>query len=183
MLQEQSVVLIKPDGIERQLIGEIISRFEKIGFKMLACKLVIIDKELAGKHYGYDNKWFESVGKKLLEFYKENGKDPKEEIGTMEPKKIGEIVQKWNVNYLTEGPVLAMLWQGHRVVEIIRKMVGSTYPFSSPPGTIRGDFSFDSPLLADNDKRAIKNLIHASGSVKEAQFEKQLWFKEKEIIK
>ncbi len=183
MHREYSVVLIKPDGIEKKLIGEIISRFEKIGLNLIACKLVMIDEQMATKHYGGgDEKWFKKVGEKLLEFYKEHGKDPKEEVGTLKPEEIGQLVQKWNVNYLTEGPILAMIWQGPHAVEIIRKIVGHTYPELATPGTIRGDFSFESPLLANSKNRAIHNLIHASGSVEEAKFERQLWFKEDEIF-
>ena len=183
MHREYSVVLIKPDGIGKRLIGEITTRFEKIGLNLIACKLVMIDKKMATQHYGgSNNKWYEDVGQKLLNFYKEHGKDPKEEIGTMNPKKIGQLVQKWNVDYLTEGPVLAMIWQGPHAIEIIRKIVGPTYPQIAPPGTIRGDFSYDSPLLADTNLRAVNNLVHASASIEEAKFERQLWFKENEIF-
>lgn len=183
MHREYSVVLIKPDGMGKRLIGEIIGRFEKIGLNLIACKMVNVNADMAIKHYGGGNStWFESVGKKLLEFYKENGKDPLEEIGTMEPKEIGKLVQKWNVDYLTEGPVLAMIWQGPHVVQIIRKLIGHTYPELASPGTIRGDFSFESPLLANSKSRSIHNLIHASGSVDEAKFERELWFKEDEIF-
>lgn len=183
MEREFSVVLVKPDGVKRNLTGEIISRLERVGLKMIACKLVIVDETVADKHYGYDDQWFQNVGEKLIEFYKEHGIDPNEEIGTMEPKEVGKMVQKWNVEYLTEGPVLAMIWKGPHAVEIIRKMVGSTYPQQSAPGTIRGDFSFESPLVANSKKRSIRNLIHASGSIEEAKLERQLWFKEKEIVK
>jgi nucleoside-diphosphate kinase len=183
MHREYSVVLLKPDAIAKGLVGEIISRFEKIGLNLIAGKLVKIEAEMATKHYGgADEKWFQDVGEKLLEFYKENGKDPLEEVGTMEPREIGKLVQKWNVNYLTEGSILAMIWQGPHAVAIIRKLVGHTYPELASPGTIRGDFSFESPLLANSKSRSIHNLIHASGTVSEAKFERELWFKENEIF-
>jgi nucleoside-diphosphate kinase len=183
MEKDYSIVLIKPDGIKKALIGEIISRFEKVGLNLIACKLIVIDENIAIKHYGSsDKKWFKNVGEKLIEFYKEHGKDPQEEVGTLKPEEIGKIVQKWNANYLTEGPVLAMIWQGPHAIEIIRKIVGHTYPELATPGTIRGDFSFESPFLANSRNRAIHNLIHASGSSKEAKFERELWFKEKEIF-
>jgi len=178
---EQTVVLIKPDGVKRGLIGEIISRFEKAGIKIVAMKMVHIDKEFALKHYGFNEEWFENVGKKVKEFYKEQGFDPGEEIMNMENKEIGKMVQQWNVDYLTEGPVVAMLLEAPGAVEIVRKMVGSTYPQSAPPGTIRGDYSFDSPLLSNLKRRSVHNLIHASGKPEEAKIEKQLWFKEEEI--
>lgn len=178
---EQSVVLVKPDGVKRGLVGEIISRFEKAGIKIVAMKMVHIDKEFAIKHYGFNTEWFENVGKKVKEFYKEKGFDPGEDIMEMENKKIGKMVQGWNVNYLTEGPVVAMLLEAPGVIEIVRKIVGSTYPQTAPPGTIRGDFSYDSPLLSNLKRRSVYNLIHASGGPEEAEFEKQLWFKKDEI--
>jgi len=90
-------------------------------------------------------------------------------------------VQKWNVDYLTEGPVVAMLIEAPGVTEIVRKIVGSTYPQTAQPGTIRGDYSFDSPLLSNTRGRSVYNLIHASGNAKEAAIERQLWFKKAEI--
>lgn len=181
-MNQISVVLIKPDGVKRHLIGEIISRFEKTGLELIASKLVKIPPEMAMKHYGQTEEWFESVGKKLLEFYQEHGKDPEEEIGTKKPKEIGKMVQQWNVDYLTEGKVIAMIWQGPHAIKIIRKIVGSTFPQEAPPGTIRGDYSFDAPDVANSQGRSIHNLIHASGSLEEAQFERKLWFKETEIF-
>jgi nucleoside-diphosphate kinase len=178
---EQSVVLVKPDGVQRGLIGEIISRFEKAGIKIVAMKMVHVGREFAIKHYGFNDEWFENVGKKVKEFYKEKGFDPGENIMEMENMAIGKMVQGWNVDYLTEGPVVAMLLEAPGVVEIVRKIVGSTYPQTAPPGTIRGDFSFDSPLLSNIKRRSVYNLIHASGKPEEAEIEKQLWFKEDEI--
>jgi nucleoside-diphosphate kinase len=178
---EQSVVLIKPDGIKRGLVGEIVARFEKAGLKLVAMKMVRIDRKHAFKHYGVDDEWYENVGKKVKIFYKEQGFDPGEGFNKMSNHKIGKMVQKWNVDYLTEGPVLAMLLEAPGAIKIIRKIVGSTYPQSAQPGTIRGDFSFDSPLLSNLKRRSVYNLIHASGSKKEAEFECKLWFKENEV--
>lgn len=182
MHRQYSVVLIKPDGVKRGLVGEILTRIEKIGLKMIACKFIWIDKEFASKHYGYDEKWFIDTGKRALEFYKEHGLDPKEKVGTMDAKEMGKFIQKLNVEYLTEGPVLAMIWQGPHAVEIIRKLVGPTYPQIAPPGTIRGDYSFDSPLFSNTNNKPLRNLIHASGSVDEAKIERELWFREDEIF-
>jgi len=180
-MTEQSVVLIKPDGVKRGLVGEILSRFEKAGLKLVAMKMVWIDKDLAFRHYGVNEEWFENVGKKVKEFYAQQGLDPGEQVMKMSNQKIGKLVQKWNVDYLTEGPVVAMLIEAPGAIEIIRKIVGSTYPQTAAPGTIRGDYSFDSPLLSNTKKRSVHNLIHASGNAKDAEFEKQLWFKKDEI--
>lgn len=178
---ERSVVLVKPDGVQRGLVGEIVARFEKAGLKIVAMKMVNIDRDFALKHYGFNDEWFENVGKRTKEFYMEHGFDPGEALSKMENKEIGKLVQKWNVDYLTEGPVVAMILEAPGVVEIVRKMVGSTYPQSAPPGTIRGDYSFDSPLLSNQKRRSVHNLIHASGKPEEAEVEIQLWFKESEI--
>lgn len=178
---EKSVVLIKPDGVKRGLVGEIVARFEKAGIKIVAMKMVGVDREFATKHYGFNDEWFENVGKKVKEFYKEKGLDPGEGILEMENKKIGKLVQGWNVDYLTEGPVVAMVLEAPGAVEIVRKMVGSTYPQTAPPGTIRGDFSFDSPLLSNTKRRSVHNLIHASGTPAEAEIEIELWFKKDDI--
>jgi nucleoside-diphosphate kinase len=178
---EKTMVAVKPDGVRRQLVGEIISRFEKVQLKLVACKMIKIPEELAFKHYGQNEEWFLNIGKKMISFYKEHGFDPKEKIGTLEPMEIGKLVQKWNVNYLTEGPVVATVWEGVHAVEIVRKIVGSTLPVQSPPGTIRGDFAVDSSYSANEQGRSIQNLIHASGTVEEAKLEIELWFKKDEI--
>lgn len=183
MEKEYSVVLVKPDGVRRGLIGEIISRFEKIGLKIIAAKFIHVDEKFASQHYGYDEKWYRETGEKALNFYKKYGLDPKEVIGSMKPKDMGKFIQKLNVNYLTEGPIMAMIWQGPvHSIEIIRKVVGPSYPQDAPPGTIRGDFCFDSPEISNLQKKALHNLIHASSSPQEAKFERELWFKENEIF-
>jgi len=178
---EQTVVLIKPDGVKRGLIGEIVSRFEKIGLKLVACKMVVVPPELATKHYAYNDKWFENVGNKVLKFYQQYGKDPGEDLGTTNPKEIGKMILQRNVDYLTEGPVIAMIWQGPHAVEVVRKIVGDTYPSKAAPGTIRGDFGYYSATLANLKQKPVYNLVHASGSPEEAKFEVKLWFKEEEI--
>jgi nucleoside-diphosphate kinase len=178
---ERSVVLIKPDGVQRALIGEIISRFEKAGLKVIALKMVWIDRRFALKHYGYNDEWFENVGKKLKAFYQEQGFDPGEAIAKLSNREIGRLVQKWNIDYLTEGPVVAMVLEAPGAVEIVRKIVGPTFPRGALPGTIRGDYAFDSPLLSNQKRRSVHNLIHASGTSEEAKLEVELWFKQEEL--
>lgn len=178
---QRTVVLIKPDGVKRGLVGEITGRFEKAGLKIVAMKMVWVGREFAAKHYGVNDEWYENVGKKLKEFYVQQGYDPNEDVLKMEDKEIGKMVHSWNIDYLTEGPVVAMILEAPGVVEIVRKMVGSTFPQAAQPGTIRGDYSFDSPALSNQKKRSVHNLIHASGKPEEAEFEIQLWFKEDEI--
>lgn len=181
-MSEQTLIILKPDAVSRGLTGEIISRFEKVGLKVVAAKMVQVGKELANKQYSPLRKeWVEGMGKKTLENYKELGVDPKRELGTDDPAKIGKIIQGWLVEMITAGPVLAAVLEGPHAVSLTRKLCGHTLPFNAAPGTIRGDLSFDSSYLANTGKRAIKNLIHASETLAEAKYEISLWFSPDEL--
>ncbi|MDO8497828.1 MAG: nucleoside-diphosphate kinase [bacterium] len=179
---EQSLVIVKPDGVVRGLNGEILRRFEQVGLKMVAAKMTRAPKELAEKHYPADRKelWV-GIGNKTLENYQKYGVDAKKELGTADAYEIGKMVRVWLLDYLMEGPVFAFVLEGPHAVELVRKLCGHTLPLLSAPGTIRGDFSYDSSYLANSAKRPIKNLMHASGTVEEATYEVNLWFKKEEV--
>jgi len=177
--KERTFVIIKPDGIQRTLIGEIIHRYERTGLKLVALKMTTPDVKTVGKHYMVDPGWIRKVGEKSIISYEKKGlvapfKDPEE---------CGRAVLGRLKKYLTTGPVIAMVWQGNKAVGIIRKLTGGTEPLTSDVGTIRGDFTVDSYDMSDLDDRAIRNLIHASGSVEEAEKEIAIWFQESEILK
>ena len=176
--KEQSLVLIKPDGVQRGLIGEIIKRYEQTGLKLVGLKFLVPTVELVEKHYLVDPNWRIKTGEKSIKAYKDRGLEPPD----ADPEKSGERVLGNLKEYLTVGPVVAMVWQGMNSVGIIRKITGSTEPLVSSVGTIRGDFTIDAYKIADVDGRATRNLIHASGSVEEAQKEIDLWFKKDELI-
>ncbi len=179
---ERTVVLLKPDGVKRGLVGEIISRFEKVGLKIVAMKMVWVDEEMVRKHYPITREeWVKKIGEKTLESYKQYGQDPGEKIGTTDPKEIGLKVCNWLVDYLTSGPVIAVVLEGPHAIAVVRKMTGHTYPEVALPGTIRGDYSVDSTEIANEKKRSTRNLVHASGNAEEAKFEEELWFHKKEI--
>lgn len=180
-MSERTVVLLKPDAVKRGLVGEIISRFERAGLKTVALKMVWVDKDLVAKHYPDQRDYLITVGNKTIKTYEEYGRDPKEELGTKDAYEIGKMVRQWNMGFLTSGPVVALLLQGLHAVDNVRMMAGNTLPRFAEPGTIRGDYSLDSPILANLNKRSVKNIIHASGSIEEAKFEEQLWFHQKEI--
>jgi nucleoside-diphosphate kinase len=173
---EKSLVLLKPDAVQRGLIGEIITRFEKCGLKIIATKMVYADKELAGKHYAEDIEWLKSVGTKAKTSYEKRGIEV-----TESEEQIGRNIRNQLMDYLSMSPVVALVIEGHNAIAHIRKLVGATAPANSQPGTIRGDYSFDSYSLADDSKRPIQNLIHASDSVENAKKEINLWFNEEEI--
>lgn len=181
MAIERTLIIVKPDGVKRGLIGEVISRFERAGLKVVALKMVWARREQIEGFYPSSVEWFRSVGNKTLSSYKEMGIDAKAELGTDDPVEIGRLVKKWLVDYMTETPIVLMVVEGNHAVEVARKIVGYTLPYKAEPGTIRGDFSVDSPDLANREKRAIRNIVHASDSIEEANREIRYWFREDEI--
>jgi nucleoside-diphosphate kinase len=181
MTIERTLVIVKPDGVKRGLIGEVISRLERVGLKIVAMKMVWASREQIEGFYPSNPDWFKSVGNKTLGSYREMGIDPKAELGTDDPVEIGRLVKKWLVDYMTESPIVLMVVEGNHAVEVVRKLVGSTLPYKAEPGTIRGDYSVDSPDLANREKRAIRNIVHASDSPEEARREIGYWFRENEI--
>lgn len=173
---ERTLVLLKPDAIQRALIGDILSRFEKTGLKIVGLKMVYANKDTAGKHYADDTEWLKSVGEKMIKSYKEKGvaiNDP--------PEVIGQRVRQQLIDFITMSPSVAVCVEGHAAVEKARAIVGATAPLNAMPGTIRGDYAFDSYGLADKSGRPIQNLIHASDSVDKAKGEIDLWFKQDEL--
>ena len=179
---EKTLVLIKPDAVRRNLVGEIISRFENAGLRLVAAKMVRPDHELAHKHYPTERREFiEGMGHKTLGSYKEGGQDPLKDFGTDDPHAIGLHVQKWLADFLASGPVIALVLEGQGAIQKVRDIAGHTIPANADPGTIRGDFSDDDPVKANAEKRAIHNLVHASGDKAEADFEINLWFKPDEL--
>ncbi len=179
---EQTLIVLKPDAVTRGLSGEIISRFEKIGLKIVAARFVLVDKPMAAKHYPADRESFlRGMGQKTLENYEKMGANPVKMLGTKDTLEIGKMIREWLIDYITSGPVLAIVLEAPHAVELVRKVCGHTLPLLSPPGTIRGDFAYDSSYLANTAKRAIKNMIHASGTVDEAKYEIPLWFDSSQI--
>ena len=175
---ERTLVIIKPDGVQRTLVGDIISRYERLGLKIIGMKLALVTEEHIEKHYTLDPEWRRITGEKNIKSYLDKGEKP----WTNDPLEVTRVVLERLKKYMTSGPVIAMVWQGAHSVELVRKLTGKTEPRSSDVGTIRGDYVLDSYAMADSDDRAIRNLIHASGSVKEAEMEIEHWFKKDELI-
>jgi len=149
---ERTLVLIKPDGVERGIVGQIVTRFEQAGLKIVGLKLAMVDEEFAKKHYTEDI-----------------------------AKRRGENVRKNMVDMLSSGPVVAMVLEGIEAIALVRKMVGSTEPKAAEPGTIRGDFAHVSYAYSDAKNIGVKNVIHASSSAEDAKGETNLWFAETEL--
>lgn len=148
---EQTLVLLKPDALARGLVGRIIQRFEDVGLKIVASKMVVIDEEFASKHY-FDVR-----------------------------ERHGDMVFKSLSAYLTASPVMALVLEGVVAISVVRKLVGSTFPNEANPGTIRGDFAHISKDYANKNEKRVSNLVHASSSKEDAKYEIDLWFGKDEI--
>lgn len=153
---EQTLIIFKPDAVQRGVVGEILTRFEKVGLKIVATKMLAPEKEHFYKHY--------------------------EEIGQMITRR-GNKAFDLTLEFMTQGPVIAMVLEGVEAVSLVRKLVGPTEPKSAEPGTIRGDYSHMSFGYADSKNAGVPNLIHASGDPDEAKQEIKHWFKSSEIYK
>lgn len=179
---EKTLVIVKPDAVGRGIIGEILSRYEKAGLKLVAAKMIKPSSDLAHQHYPLTRREFiEGMGKKSLESYGEQGLDAKAELGTDDPHEIGKKIQGWMVDFITSGPVMAIVLEGPEAIAKAREVTGHTIPAKAEPGTIRGDYSDDSATKANAEGRPIHNLVHASGDKQEAELEINLWFTKDEL--
>ncbi|MGE5392443.1 MAG: nucleoside-diphosphate kinase [Candidatus Saccharibacteria bacterium] len=173
--EDLTFVMIKPDGVKRGLTGEIIRRIEKAGLKIVAIEMDSPSRDQIDNHYPKDEGWLTRIGEKALQVYEKYSHDPVETLGTKEPLEIGKMAREWLLEYMTSGPVVKMVVQGIHARDMVRKMAGKTSPSMSEMGTIRGDFSCDSAMAANMEKRAIHNLIHASETEEEATHEIEHW--------
>lgn len=175
-MKEKTLVLIKPDAVQRGLVGEVIKRFEQTGLKLIGMKMVYASKELAGRHYADDEQWLKSVGDKASKAARERGEKVKET-----PLQIGKRIRMQLMEYISMSPVVAVVIEGHNAIATVRKIIGPTSPEFAPPGTIRGDYSHETYVMADTKGRPIQNLIHASESRSEAEREIKVWFTPHEL--
>ncbi|OGN09183.1 MAG: hypothetical protein A3J46_03660 [Candidatus Yanofskybacteria bacterium RIFCSPHIGHO2_02_FULL_41_11] len=180
--KEQTLILAKPDALQRGIVGEIIRRFETRGLKVVGVKMVKPSAAHIKKHYLATKEQLEGMGNKSLENFKLLGLDPVKELGTASALKIGQMINNWNFEFLSSSPVVAMVFEGPHAVEMGRKIVGNTLPSKAEIGTIRADFSVDSSTLGNFNKRPIRNMVHASGSISEAKREISHWFSKKELF-
>ena len=174
---QQTFCMIKPDGVMRGLIGDIIKRIEKSGLKIVALKMVVADEKMVRAHYPMsDEAWIHRLGEKSKSGFDNLDVTPKEILGSEDEKELGAEVAENLVSYMTSGPVVCMIVEGIQAIDMVRKLAGNTLPFKAEIGTIRGDYSVDSPAIANAEKRSIHNLFHASENPAEAANEISLWF-------
>ena len=174
---ERTLVLVKPDGVYRSLIGKVITAFEDAGLKIVALKMIKPTKELALQHYPADENWYNSLWEKTKKSAEEQGKQ-----FTETPQQTGDRVRSSLVNYIVDQPVVAMVVEGNEAIANVRKIVGATSPSKADPSTIRGKYSTDSYALADAQSRAVRNMVHASDSKETAEKEIKVWFKDEELV-
>lgn len=174
--EERTLVIIKPDGVQRSLIGEIIHRYERTGLKLVALRFGVADEKKFWEHYNKDDAWFSKKGAKIVEDKKANGLPVDKE-----PLEYGKDIIRQLVKFMTSGPTIMMLWEGNSAAAVVRKITGDTEPATSDVGTIRGDLTLDSYTIAAVDDRAVRNLIHCSENADEAKREIAIWFTDQEI--
>jgi nucleoside-diphosphate kinase len=180
--EERTYVMIKPDGVKKGLIGEIIRRFEQRDLKVVALEMFQPTHAEIDTHYPKDEVWITRLGSKTLSTYEKYGYDPMEDFGTVEAAKIGPEIRKWLIDYMLSAPLVKMVIQGNHAVDMVRKISGPTLPNLADMGTIRGDYSIDSPAVANAEKRAVANILHASETPEEAEHEIKHWFGKKEVF-
>ena len=177
-MNERTLIILKPDAIVRQLSGQILARFEQSGLKIVGMKMVWADKKIANEHYPLDEEWCKGVFDKQSKAFAAQGK----KNPYKDHLELGKQIQGFLVEYLVQQPVIAAVLEGPHAIEVVRKMIGSTEPRQSAPGTIRADFAtLESYAGADGKKRAVRNLVHASDSVVNANREIAIWFTPAEL--
>ncbi len=182
MKKQRALLIIKPDGVQRGIVGKIIGRFEKVGLKIIGLKFIWATKEQIIAHYPDSEAWLKKVGERTLTNYAKKGLDAKEVFKTDSAVSIGKIVKGWLVQYLQESPIFLTVVEGYEAIEIVRKLSGNTIPVLAAAGTIRGDFSHDTIDLANEQRRPLRNIIHASDTVEDGEKEVNLWFKPEELF-
>lgn len=174
---ERTLILIKPDGVQRALTGEILGRLERAGLKIVALRMVRAERATLERHYPSNEDWVRTIGGKTKDAFETYGWDVKTRMGTDDALEIGRRVRGWLIDFMMTTPIVAAVFEGVHAVSVTRKLVGATLPVFANPGTIRGDFATDAPTVANEAQRPVRNLIHASGTVEEAEQEIGLWFK------
>lgn len=174
--EEVTYVMMKPDGVKKGLIGEVIKRFEQRDLKIVALEMFVPEFDKVNDHYPKSEEWITRLGNKTLTTYEKYGYDAMKDFGTTDAAKIGPEIRKWLIDYMTSAPLVKMVVKGVHAVDVVRKVAGDTMPYKADMGTIRGDFSIDSPALANMEKRAVMNIVHCSETPEEAEHEIKHWF-------
>ncbi|EKD91293.1 MAG: hypothetical protein ACD_30C00028G0012 [uncultured bacterium] len=165
-MNQRTLILLKPDAVKKNLVGEIIKRYEDAGLKVVELQMLKAPMEIVSKHYPEDEEYLRAIGEKSVQA----GEKVDDTLAQ------GKMVVGWLRDFITSGPIVAMVLEGEDAVTLARKVTGYTDPQAADKGSIRGDLGEDSILKANAEKRPVYNLIHASGTKEEAEHEISLWF-------
>ncbi len=163
---QQTLIIIKPDGVKEGFTDEIIKRYGAVGLKIVKRKELVAPLEIVEKHYSMDPDYLKSIGEKTIA--------AGQAVASAEDQ--GRKVVGWLRDFITSGPIVLMILEGEDAVKLARRTTGFTDPSTAQKGTIRGDLGTDNILDANREGRPVYNLIHASGSEEEALSEIKLWF-------
>lgn len=179
--KEKTFVILKPDAVQRGLIGDIVNRFERIGLKIVGMKMIVASTKQCEEHYNKDDAWFIKKGENIVKNRQEMGKPVEKEA-----IEYGKDIIRKIVGYMTSSPIVVMAIEGNQAQAVVKRLVGSTEPSTADTGTIRGDFALDSYFICDtDDSRAMRNVIHCTDPADgegAAEREINVWFKPEEII-
>ncbi len=175
---ERTFIMIKPDGVQRGLVGEIIAVFERAGLSPVALKLLSADRSLASSHYPDTVEWRTALGNRILVGYSLSGEDAQQELGATEPLAVGKLAREWLIDFIMSGPIVVMVLEGNMAVRNGRRLCGATLPFMADPASIRGRFGIDSPDIANAEKRPVRNIVHSPDDLTQAAIAIKLWFPE-----
>lgn len=175
--KERTFAMLKPDAVQRSLMGDILGRFERAGLKVIGVKFVLANEKKLWEHYNKDDAWFLKKGTKIVEDKTAAGQKIEKEAIEYGKDIIGALVK-----YMTAGPVLMLAIEGNESIAAVKKLVGSTEPATSDVGTIRGDYTTDSYAICSVDDRAVRNLMHCSDNKEDAARELELWFSKDELV-
>lgn len=181
--KERTFVILKPDAIQRSLVGEIIKRFEQAGLKIVYLKFGMLDENKIWEHYGKDDAWFTKKGENIVKERTAAGKAVEKDA-----LEYGKDIIRALVDFMTAGPTVTMVIEGNQAIAVVKKLVGGTEPATSDVGTIRGDYTNDSYAICALDDRAVRNLIHCSDgddpehARQEAEREIKLWLGDENLL-
>ncbi|MDP2703647.1 MAG: nucleoside-diphosphate kinase [bacterium] len=181
MSRERTFLLIKPEGVRRGLVGEILARFARAGLEMVALKEVRPTRKFLERISPSDDVYLQRFGERALEFYRDSDNDPMKVFGSREPRDVGSVMREWNIRHRLGGDLVVAIFTGESAIKAVRKLIGPTSPLEAPAGTIRGDFSTDSPEAANRRGVACDNIVHASADAEEAEREIADWFGEEPV--
>lgn len=175
MNAERTLVIIKPDGVARNLVGIILQTFERAELRLIHLQMMRATVEQVLEHYTDDTQWLETAGNRAIEAMRGHGVDPFSLTGVTTAPEVGSLIRQRLVDYMCSGPLVVVIVEGIGAISKVRQLVGSTLPQQAAPGSIRGRYCSDDVITSFTERRALHNLVHASGTAEEFEQEMKVW--------